>query len=123
LEQVTNQEYNIDIVNGTTMFNEIGGYQTLVLPLKKTTAVEFTESNSSINVYPNPTSSFIHLSTLNKSISKIIITNANGKTCRVLSKFNDEHDIDVSDFNPGIYTMQIFFKSNIPRIARFVVMK
>lgn len=58
-----------------------------------------------IEVYPNPTSSFIHLKSGNSLITKIELLNSLGQSIKIIESQFDT--IDITDLSDGLYIMKI----------------
>jgi subtilase family serine protease len=77
--------------------------------------------NNEFKIYPNPTSSFIHLeSDSNLSLKKLIIYDLNGRLIK-LKQGNGLNSIDVSELSKGLYILQI--EDEFKRISNFKIMK
>lgn len=67
---------------------------------------EFLTSN--INVYPNPSSSIVNITSTESMINSIELTDINGRTVKTLNaNGTNEVQINVSDLAQGIYMMKI----------------
>lgn len=77
---------------------------------------------SNITIYPNPTTSKVHLTTGFDSESEILLTDIAGKTLQSFTSTSNETDIDLSTYSNGMY----FFKitNNLGKyIAKVIKMK
>jgi len=66
-------------------------------------------SVNDISIYPNPTNSFLKIKSNNQIIKDISISDITGKQITLQSKadFNQNTEIDLTSFNPGIYILKI----------------
>ncbi len=83
-------------------------------------------NNTAINIYPNPSHSFINVKCNNKIVSQInlAIFNAMGQLVyqnRKVDKVNP-FQIDISNFQEGIYNLKLYSKEGIVN-SKFVVKK
>ena len=62
---------------------------------------------SSFNVYPNPASDFVKVTTVNGQQSTVRIYNILGMLVEEIEINSNETEINVSDYNPGIYFFNI----------------
>ena len=72
-------------------------------------AITNTEEELLVNtfsIYPNPTSRFIHLETPSEHPSEVMVFNLLGQVM-VESQFSKRSSINVSDWRPGLYLVQI----------------
>ncbi|MDL2228411.1 T9SS type A sorting domain-containing protein [Odoribacter sp. OttesenSCG-928-L07] len=76
-------------------------------------------ANQTIKIYPNPASDVLKISDIN--ISKVEVYNITGQL--VYSNIGNVTSINVSDYNPGVYTLVIFDESNVKHAKKFVVSK
>jgi len=81
---------------------------------------EITEAPNSINVYPNPTDQYLQLSGDHLANSDLSIYNAQGNLVMTQSLIDQEHSIDVSGLNNGLYFIQVINKENKISTARFI---
>lgn len=95
-------------------FNQYGWYRgfihnygTLDMVLSNE-EVNFNNQGKGFIIYPNPTSGVLNIDIPNNHIEKVILYDIHGK---YLKNFN-ENNVDLSDFNSGIYFIKIFTSSN-----------
>jgi hypothetical protein len=62
--------------------------------------------NADINIYPNPTSHFLNIETMNIHLQSIKVFNIQGQLVKEI-KDDDIKTIDVSDLSYGLYVIQI----------------
>ena len=62
---------------------------------------------SSFNVYPNPASDFVKVTTVNGQQSTVKVYNTLGMLVEEIEINSNETEINVSDYNPGIYFFSI----------------
>ncbi len=62
---------------------------------------------SSFNVYPNPASDFVKVSTDNRQQTTVRVYNTIGMLVEEIEINSNETEINVSDYNPGIYFISI----------------
>ncbi len=73
-----------------------------------------------LNIYPNPVENFLYLEGINQHHLKINITNTMGQ--QIFSKENVSA-INVSQFSPGIYYVEIFDKKSADRIIEKIIVR
>lgn len=116
---IPNYYYRVKAVrsNGESLYSDI---KAGIL----TSSFESLTSDFEISLYPNPTSDVIYLKNGRKSdISQFRIFNSHGTMVMESGKrsFNDsETEINVSEFTPGIYTLQVFLNGQTKNL-RFIV--
>ena len=86
------------------VFKQSGFTINVVAPTTSTGIRNETELNSTITVYPNPTSAELLVST-NLKINKVCILDMSGKTIK--SAKLDMNSINVSELNSGIYFIKV----------------
>ena len=63
--------------------------------------------NVKINVFPNPTSNILRISTNSNTKYCVKISSAAGVSVKSLTFSENESQIDVSDISPGVYVIEI----------------
>ncbi|TAH25089.1 MAG: T9SS C-terminal target domain-containing protein [Cytophagales bacterium] len=84
--------------------------------MPKPTNVEFsTNSNESVNVFPNPTTNLLSFKINDKStlINKAEILDAQGKKTIQIDVINNDSSIDLSDLPNGYYTIKLYSNNGI----------
>ncbi len=82
-----------------------------------TTAVFVTPSQinnfetSIVDVYPNPSADKVFIISKN-NISSLKIFDLSGKLCYVDNTVSDQHEVDISEFSKGIYTINVIDQEN-----------
>ena len=66
---------------------------------------------SAIDVYPNPAVDKVFIASKN-NISSLKIFDLSGKLCYVDNTISDQHEVDISKFSKGIYTINIINQEN-----------
>jgi glycosidase len=120
---IKGDELAINVVNGSAQLPRVEAYQTIIVPLAQSASTADNGSNTSLIIYPNPTSEFLHLETSKKQISRIVISNAAGSICKIISQLGFGEAIDVSQLEEGIYFLQVYFNNGLPSTGRFVIIK
>lgn len=79
------------------------------LTINKTTGLVYSNLESDIQLYPNPTTDYITISgaTENNYIKSIYLYNTVGNLCKVIDVNEKEINIDLSDYHSGVYFMKI----------------
>ena len=67
--------------------------------------------NSFIDVYPNPARDKVFITSKN-NINSLKIFDLSGKLCYVDNTISDQHEVDISEFSKGIYTINIIDRKN-----------
>ena len=67
--------------------------------------------NSFIDVYPNPARDKVFITSKN-NINSLKIFDLSGKLCYVDNTISDQHEVDISKFSKGIYTINIIDRKN-----------
>ncbi|CAM3990858.1 choice-of-anchor L domain-containing protein [Flavobacterium antarcticum] len=83
-----------------------------------------TFSENNIVLYPNPSSTLLHLSLQNTSerLDNIVIYDFIGKVIKVITANNGQQStIDVSDLSSGVYMIEINTDSNLKQTRKFIV--
>jgi len=73
---------------------------------------EIEDSEIEVNVYPNPSTQFINVST-NNVPDKIRIYSANGMMIKSISPTEKETRVELGDFVNGIYTISVIFGDKV----------
>lgn len=81
-------------------------------PTSPTTGIMQHEENISLNVYPNPSSSFVNFVSENHSIAAIKVYDLTGKLVETVTLNDGKTKLDVSGYNKGIYFYNAFDSSN-----------
>ena len=66
-----------------------------------------TVEERNVNIYPNPARDFVRVSTVNGQQSTVKIYNTIGMLVDEIEMSSDEIEINVTDYNPGIYFINI----------------
>ena len=66
---------------------------------------------SDIDVYPNPAADKVFIASKN-IISSLKIFDLSGKLCYVDNTISDKHEVDISEFSKGIYTINVINQEN-----------
>jgi len=97
-----------DLYNGTTLYPT---YNATVMKFENAVnRIKEIESNSSLNVFPNPASSVIQINytTIQKNNAQLNITNAKGQSVyKETFKGNYNKEIDLSKYSRGVYFIEI----------------
>jgi hypothetical protein len=75
-----------------------------------TTGISTINNTNKISLYPNPTTGFVNVTSSNTP-DKIEVYNIQGQL--VYTSSNNVKGFDISEFNEGVYTVFIIFKTNI----------
>ena len=67
--------------------------------------------NSFIDVYPNPAIDKVFITSKN-NINSLKIFDLSGKLCYVDNTISDQHEVDISEFSKGIYTINVIDRKN-----------
>lgn len=86
------------------LVNDQGGFNNYILFLEKEELATQEFKKNIFNLYPNPTSDFIHIDTKEK-IKSIEVYDATGR--KVDSKINHENQVDVTKLLKGLYYIRI----------------
>lgn len=78
-----------------------------VLSVELGASLDETMTSSSLNVYPNPVNDFVKLSKVNGQFSMVKIYNMIGMLIDEIQVNSDEIEINISDYNPGIYFFNV----------------
>jgi hypothetical protein len=71
--------------------------------------IDFLKETTQIDIFPNPTSSFLSIVSEDNEIQKVEILNNNGKLISSYKNTN-MNQIDVSDLSKGVYFVRVFFE-------------
>jgi iron(II)-dependent oxidoreductase len=74
----------------------------------KTTSTRDKLKLPTLKVFPNPTTGMVTVE--GKNISKIIISNIQGKTVWTILEHNDKHSINLSNLSSGTYFIKVYSK-------------
>ena len=103
-----------------TLSNDCGTY----VETTSITIIDYTgiDENSIVNldVYPNPASSHITVSVPNSETSEVTVYSISGSLVQATSTFNDKTTIDVSNWESGIYFMNVTNQGK-QSVTKFVV--
>ena len=66
---------------------------------------------SIVDVYPNPSADKVFIVSKN-NISSLKIFDLSGKLCYVDNTISDQHEVDISEFSKGIYTINVIDQEN-----------
>ena len=84
-------------------------------------AIIETESDSEINIYPNPAEGKINIELKNDIKGKVVICNQLGQIVREM-KINDKNmTINLDGLSSGIYTVNVMNKKNVVYSEKVVV--
>lgn len=80
---------------------------------------DFQNTSESITIFPNPVDKDLKFNTNAPNISKVIITDLNG---RVIKNYDNiaTNSLDVSDMPHGVYIIQIKFKNQEVQNSKFI---
>ena len=101
----------------TTFFYNLKIQESCLSNFSATNAVFVTPSeinnfeSTYINVYPNPAADKVYIASKN-NISSLKIFDLSGKLCYVDNTISDQHEVDISEFLKGIYTINIIDREN-----------
>lgn len=115
-------------VNGYTQYNisSPAGGSNLVFFTKTDNGVGITENYTNkinFSVYPNPTSNSITVKLPVRKkygVYKIELSNMFGEVCKEISSVNTKAEIDLSQFQSGIYFLQVFEEGNLVAVQKIV---
>ncbi|MCZ8145226.1 T9SS type A sorting domain-containing protein [Flavobacterium sp.] len=79
----------------------------------------FSTINSKIKVYPNPTSDFLFIDTIEKQIQKIEFFDLQGRLIKTINENKDKYEIDISNLQSATYLVKLSTETNSETI-RFV---
>ncbi len=79
-----------------------------IIPVRWTSTVSLNENNlTSVEIYPNPAKDFVKLSAISDQLSVVKVYNALGMLVDEIEMNSKEIEINVSDYNTGIYFINI----------------
>ncbi len=93
----------------------------LFLRLRQTVGIESKQDNSSIQIFPNPTSECVRIVSGDKLIQRIILYSMSGEKLKTQHIDNQFADLNISDLIYGIYILEIVFDDN--RLTNMKIMK
>jgi len=115
-----NFNINVTDTNGCWITVMTGNIELIV------TNVENVKSLFSLNVYPNPTSGVVRVSTDATTLKKLHIMDANGRILKVID-FNvlpgTEYAFNISIFPQGVYLLAFFNSENRATVKRLILQK
>ncbi len=79
-----------------------------IIPVKYDGWIGLDENNlTSVEIYPNPAKDFVKLSAISDQLSVVKVYNAFGMLVDEIEMNSKEIEINVSDYNPGIYFINV----------------
>ncbi|WP_417264985.1 SBBP repeat-containing protein [Brumimicrobium sp.] len=99
---------NFDQVNGGEILTSSGGYDLYILKLENPSASMTKNKQKLLSIYPNPSKGKLHINGNYKSAE---IYDLNGK--KLFSFDNQSTEINISQFNKGLYIMKVFSTDGI----------
>jgi len=84
----------------------------LFLRLGQTVGIESKQDNSSIQIFPNPTSECVRIVSGDKLIQRIILYSMSGEELKTQYIDNKFADLTISDLIYGMYILEIVFDDN-----------
>jgi hypothetical protein len=93
----------------------------LFLRLRQTVGIESKQDNSSIQIFPNPTSECVRIVSGDKLIQRIILYSMSGEKLKTQHIDSQFADLNISDLIYGIYILEIVFDDN--RLTNMKIMK
>jgi len=92
----------------------------IVFPCSSFTSIEETEEDN-IKIHPNPAKDFIKLSAVSYQLSAVRVYSYLGMLVEEIETCSNEMEIDVSNYNPGLYLFNIESENKI--ISKKIVIK
>lgn len=99
---------NFDQINGGEILTSSGGYDLYILKLENPSASMTKNKQKLLSIYPNPSKGKLHINGNYKSAE---IYDLNGK--KLFSFDNQSTEINISQFNKGLYIMKVFSTDGI----------
>jgi hypothetical protein len=103
--------YNSNIDSSTTqnyfgaITAGIGSFSFSTLGVENQSILE-----TSISLYPNPTTNFVNIKVLDNELTKVEIYSINGQ--HIITKKENMERVDMSSFNTGVYFIKLFTPTN-----------
>ncbi|WP_309869988.1 T9SS type A sorting domain-containing protein, partial [Chryseobacterium camelliae] len=113
------------LVNNTTYYatQTVGSCESsaslAVLAINNTLGVDNALSKSKLQIYPNPVRDILNISG-QETISKVIITAADGRRVTEVKLQANERSVDVRELPQGMYLIQIFTGNGIVHTFKFI---
>ena len=113
------------LVNNTTYYatQTVGSCESsaslAVLAINNTLGVDNAPSKSKLQIYPNPVRDILNISG-QETISKVIITAADGRRVTEVKLQANERSVDVRELPQGMYLIQIFTGNGIVHTFKFI---
>jgi hypothetical protein len=90
---------------------------------KITSSSEDVTQNNTINIYPNPTSDIIYVSTTNFDGASIFISDIAGRKLIAQTTISTNTSIDISGLQPGIYHLSLNYKNGNIQTQKLIVQR
>lgn len=72
--------------------------------------VDLDKSNDRVKVYPNPSSDFITLEFIDNTPTAVSVIDAQGRTVQNIKALSSKTNLNISDFNSGIYVLRLQYE-------------
>ena len=90
---------------------------------KITSSSEDVAQNNTINIYPNPTSDIIYVSSTNFDGASIFISDIAGRKLIAQTTISTNTSIDISGLQPGIYHLSLNYKNGNIQTQKLIVQR